>query len=198
MRCDTHFNPVTRETVAPPVRAVDVSEPEPSYDPIYESPRQPVSTGVVLGLLGMVAVLGLVVIVVAVIKSGGNSQSPKKETPVVRRAEPPPRVVPSDPDPNTVFSTVFTWYLIAAVFAILYLVGVVLMLAWVARDAKNRNIDGGAVWVLVILFTGFIGLLVYLASRPSGALTLCDNCHNKRLLYVRNCPHCGIATASPG
>jgi hypothetical protein len=34
-RCDTHFNPVTREMVEAPVRAGDGPEPElePSYDP---------------------------------------------------------------------------------------------------------------------------------------------------------------------
>jgi hypothetical protein len=33
--------------------------------------------------------------------------------------------------------------------AIAYLVGVVLLLAWVTRDARNRGIDGGAMWVIV-------------------------------------------------
>jgi hypothetical protein len=76
---------------------------------------------------------------------------------------------------------------------ILYLVSAVLLLAWVAKDAKNRGIDGGAVWVIVILFTHWIGLLVYLASRPSGHLIVCGRCRNKKLNYVLSCPHCGGA-----
>jgi hypothetical protein len=83
--------------------------------------------------------------------------------------------------------------LVFVVLPILYVVSVVLLLAWVAKDAKNRGIDGGAVWVIVLFFTHWIGLLVYLASRPSGHLVVCKRCHNKKLNYVLSCPHCGGA-----
>jgi hypothetical protein len=72
-----------------------------------------------------------------------------------------------------------------------YVVGVILLLAWVARDARCRGVDGGAVWVLVILFTHWLGLLVYLASRPHGVLAPCPHCLNKKLAVARLCPHCG-------
>jgi hypothetical protein len=157
--------------------------------PIYEPPSRPIGTGTVLAFFGMVTVVGLVVIVVALIKSGSNAPVAKKAPPAERRVEaPPPRVTPVTPDGDAVAGAFFFW-----VICILYLVGVALMLAWVARDAKNRAVDGGAVWVLVILFTGFIGLLVYLASRPTGVLGICENCHNRRLLYAKHCPHCGHA-----
>lgn len=67
----------------------------------------------------------------------------------------------------------------------------ILLLAWVARDAKNRCIDGGAVWVLLVVFLNFIGLLIYMASRPHGMLTTCYRCQNRKLNYARVCPHCG-------
>lgn len=79
-----------------------------------------------------------------------------------------------------------------------YIVAVILMLAWVAKDSRNRGVDGGAVWVMVILFTGFIGLLVYLASRPHGVLVVCPHCNNKKLMPARLCPHCGNKSPLPG
>ena len=91
-----------------------------------------------------------------------------------------------------IITGVVVWIILAAL-AILYLVSVILMLAWVARDARCRNVDGGAVWVIVILFTHWVGLLVYLASRPHGMLKVCDTCANKRLVYSKTCPHCGNA-----
>jgi hypothetical protein len=43
----------------------------------------------------------------------------------------------------------------------------------------------------VILFTHWVGLLVYLASRPHGVLAPCPHCMNKKLAVARLCPHCG-------
>jgi hypothetical protein len=52
-------------------------------------------------------------------------------------------------------------------------------------------VDGAAVWVLVIFSTHWIGLLVYLASRPPGTLQPCPACGNRKLPYASRCPHCG-------
>lgn len=67
----------------------------------------------------------------------------------------------------------------------------VLMLVWVARDAKARGMDGAVIWMLLVLFTGIFGLLIYLLSRPKGNLATCNHCGNKRLTAARTCPHCG-------
>jgi hypothetical protein len=78
-----------------------------------------------------------------------------------------------------------------AVLGLAYLVGLILTLTWVAPDCRNRGVDGGAVWILVIVLLHWVGLLVYLASRPHGMLTICTTCGNKRLVHARACPHCG-------
>ena len=67
------------------------------------------------------------------------------------------------------------------------------ILVWVARDAKSRGMDSSALWMLLVFFTHLIGLIIYLFSRPQGALVECQHCHNKRLAVSAKCPHCGNA-----
>ena len=67
------------------------------------------------------------------------------------------------------------------------------ILVWVARDAKSRGMDSAAIWMILVMFTGVIGLIIYLLSRPQGNLVECANCQNKRLQASAKCPHCGNA-----
>ncbi|HEY7863005.1 MAG TPA: PLDc N-terminal domain-containing protein [Thermoanaerobaculia bacterium] len=77
-------------------------------------------------------------------------------------------------------------------FVILALVALsIALLVWVARDAKARGMDGAVIWMMVVFFTSVIGLIVYLLSRPQGALMRCARCGNKRLQASKLCPHCG-------
>ncbi len=64
------------------------------------------------------------------------------------------------------------------------------ILVWVARDAKARGMDSPVLWMLLIIFTGIIGLIVYIFARPQGSLVMCPHCHNKRLQASAKCPHC--------
>lgn len=68
------------------------------------------------------------------------------------------------------------------------------LLVWVARDAKARGMDSAVLWMLLVFFTSFIGLIIYLFSRPQGNLIQCANCNNKRLQSSVKCPHCGIGS----
>jgi len=65
------------------------------------------------------------------------------------------------------------------------------ILVWVARDAKNRSMDSPILWMAVVFFTGPIGLIIYVFSRPKGNLIPCPKCQNKRLQASAKCPHCG-------
>jgi len=65
------------------------------------------------------------------------------------------------------------------------------ILVWVARDAKARGIASPAAWLILIFFTGLLGLIIYVLSRPSGALEKCTHCGNKRMKAMAKCPHCG-------
>jgi len=66
------------------------------------------------------------------------------------------------------------------------------LLVWVARDAKARGMDSSVLWMLLVLFTSFIGLIIYLFSRPQGNLIQCPNCRNQKLQAALKCPHCGF------
>jgi tetrahydromethanopterin S-methyltransferase subunit D len=65
------------------------------------------------------------------------------------------------------------------------------LLVWVARDAKNRGMDNAVMWMILVFFTSFIGLIIYIFSRPQGNLVECPSCKNKRLQASAKCPHCG-------
>jgi uncharacterized membrane protein YhaH (DUF805 family) len=80
------------------------------------------------------------------------------------------------------------------IIAIFLLIAVnIAILIWVARDAKARGMDGSVMWVILVAFTGFIGLIVYLFSRPQGILVQCQKCKNNRMQAANKCPHCGNA-----
>jgi phospholipase D-like protein len=75
------------------------------------------------------------------------------------------------------------------IFAIIVLN--IALLVWVARDAKARGMDSAILWMILVMFTGVIGLVIYLFSRPQGNTISCAHCGNRRLQVSAKCPHCG-------
>lgn len=65
------------------------------------------------------------------------------------------------------------------------------LLVWVARDAKSRGMDSAVIWMILVALTNWVGLLIYIFSRPQGTLVQCPHCNNKRLQASAKCPHCG-------
>ena len=65
------------------------------------------------------------------------------------------------------------------------------MLVWVNKDAKARGMETPVIWMLVVLLTSFIGLIIYVLSRPKGELAPCPRCGGKKLPILAKCPHCG-------
>lgn len=80
-----------------------------------------------------------------------------------------------------------------ATFIIGLIVLNVLLLVWVAKDAKARGMDNSVIWMLVVMFLGVLGLVLYLLARPQGVLTRCHRCSNKRMAAAVACPSCGVA-----
>lgn len=79
---------------------------------------------------------------------------------------------------------------IALVMAIIFIINIAI-LVWVARDAKARGMASPAGWLILIFFTGIVGLIIFILSRPKGNLSPCPHCGNKRLEAMVKCPHCG-------
>jgi uncharacterized protein with PQ loop repeat len=80
------------------------------------------------------------------------------------------------------------------VIVVFIIAGIVLniaLLVWVARDSKSRGMDNSVVWMILVMFTGLLGLVIYLFSRPQGDLVQCPNCKNNRMQASAKCPHCG-------
>lgn len=75
--------------------------------------------------------------------------------------------------------------------AIVFVTLNIALLVWVARDAKGRGMDSAVLWMLLVFFTGLIGLVIYLFSRPQGQLKRCEHCGNSRLQASAQCPNCG-------
>lgn len=67
----------------------------------------------------------------------------------------------------------------------------IILLVWVAKDAKARGMDNAVTWMLVVFFLHLLGLIIYMNARPKGDLVLCPSCNNKRLKAGVKCPHCG-------
>jgi uncharacterized membrane protein YhaH (DUF805 family) len=65
------------------------------------------------------------------------------------------------------------------------------ILVWVARDAKARGMDAAVIWMLFVFLVPLIGLVVYVFSRPQGAIVKCPHCNNSRLQALSVCPYCG-------
>ena len=79
------------------------------------------------------------------------------------------------------------------IFAIAWIALVIYLWVWVARDAKARGLDNAVIWMVLVIFTGLLGLIIYLLARPKGNLVLCPHCGNKRMEASAKCPHCGNA-----
>lgn len=62
---------------------------------------------------------------------------------------------------------------------------------WVYRDAKSRGMDNAVLLTVVTVFTGLLGLVLYLLMRPKGNTVACPSCGKKRLEGSTKCPHCG-------
>lgn len=82
----------------------------------------------------------------------------------------------------------------SVVFLIVGILGLIALniaiLIWVARDSKNRGMDSSVLWMFLVMFTGIIGLVIYMFSRPQGQMAQCPSCNGKRLAASAKCPHC--------
>jgi hypothetical protein len=77
-----------------------------------------------------------------------------------------------------------------AFFAIVIAINVAILL-WVKNDATARGMENPMLWMIIVLFTGLVGLVIYLLIRPKGEVVACASCGKKRMQGLPKCPSCG-------
>jgi heme/copper-type cytochrome/quinol oxidase subunit 3 len=101
-----------------------------------------------------------------------------------------PLIFPGDHSgPNTQVLAALAWWTTTCV----YLVLTFYLIIWTARDSRARGMDSAWGWIVMILFLGCIGWVIYMAARPNGRLHYCHNCRNRKLAAALACCHCGAA-----
>ena len=84
------------------------------------------------------------------------------------------------------------------VIVLVFFILAILLCVWVYRDAESRGMSG-ALWLIIVLITGIIGLIIYLIVRkekrgPAAAAPVtrvCIGCGRAVSPGVKFCPHCG-------
>ncbi len=78
---------------------------------------------------------------------------------------------------------------------VMLIIGILLAI-WVYKDAKKRG-SSGALWLLIVIITGIIGLIIWLVVRPpiggekpAGSDRRCPNCGRTIPMDARACPYC--------
>jgi hypothetical protein len=157
-------------------------------------------TKLMLSLLaGSVIAAGVVLSIVAMTRDRGGEDSqavvqqgaPAPAIPTAETRSPAARPVQQATATASSASAGLLLLIFLAAVVIAYLVALILLLAWVARDAKARG-DTGVVWLLVVFLFSWVGLLVYLASRTAGQKVPCRRCGNPKLERLLVCPHCRV------
>jgi len=96
------------------------------------------------------------------------------------------------------------------VIPIIFFIIAIVLAIWVYKDAEKRG-SSGALWLIIVIFTGIIGLIIWLVIRPpitgspqqninivqqtqqqpGGAGRVCPNCGRPIPMDAKVCPYCG-------
>jgi Na+/H+-dicarboxylate symporter len=90
--------------------------------------------------------------------------------------------------------------LVCCIVPVIWFVICIMLAIWVYKDAEKRG-SSGALWLIIFLITGFIGLIIWLIVRPpiggdpsKGKATdgdrRCPNCGRNIPMDARACPYC--------
>ena len=90
----------------------------------------------------------------------------------------------------------FTGLVCIVIPLIALIIGIVLAV-WVYKDAQKRG-SSGALWLIIVIFTGIIGLIIWLVVRPpiggekkaASSERRCPNCGRVIPDDARACPYC--------
>ena len=80
---------------------------------------------------------------------------------------------------------------------VLFIIGILLAI-WVYKDAEKRG-SSGALWLIIVILTSFVGLIIWLVVRPpiggeksaADSDRKCPNCGRNIPMDAKVCPYCG-------
>ena len=85
-------------------------------------------------------------------------------------------------------------------FGVIWFIIAILIAIWVYKDAEKRG-SSGALWLIIVLLTGIIGIIIWLVIRPpiggkkdsnvDTADRRCPNCGRAIPFDAHVCPYCG-------
>jgi len=83
------------------------------------------------------------------------------------------------------------------IIPLVWLIIAILIAIWVYRDAEKRG-SSGALWLIIVIFTGIIGLIIWLVVRPpiggkpsaASSDRKCPNCGRPIPMDAKACPYC--------
>ena len=87
---------------------------------------------------------------------------------------------------------------LVCILPIIWFIIAILIAIWVYRDAEKRD-SSGALWLIIVIFTGIIGLIIWLVVRPpiggkkkaaTSSDRRCPNCGRVIPDDARTCPYC--------
>jgi uncharacterized membrane protein len=91
---------------------------------------------------------------------------------------------------SSISLTLFMLVVVLVAIALPVAIGV-----YVYKDAKSRNMDA-ALWTVIVVFLGFLGLIIYAVSRSGYESAECPSCRKTVAGDFVFCPHCGARLAS--
>lgn len=72
----------------------------------------------------------------------------------------------------------------------------IILAIWVYKDAQKRG-SSGALWLIIVIITGIIGLIIWLVVRPpiggetaAESKRMCPSCGRPIPMDARACPYC--------
>ncbi len=88
--------------------------------------------------------------------------------------------------------------LVMCIVPIIWFIIAILIAIWVYKDANKRG-SSGALWLIIVILTGIVGLIIWLVIRPpiggekkaADSDRRCPNCGRGIPMDARTCPYCG-------
>ena len=91
-------------------------------------------------------------------------------------------------------------FALCIIFFVIWFIIFIVIAIWVYKDAEKRG-SSGALWLIIVIITGIIGIIIWLIIRPPiggrsqgsiGRIEVCLNCGRAIPSDDQICPYCGI------